>query len=226
VSLDVDAIFLDFYGTVTGGDARAVERACAAVVGDFGLDMTVPEFAVHWGEVFFNMMGRHNGHSFLMLHELEVASLRAALGDHGNGADLAPYVAVLETYWADPPIFDDAVEFLARVDRPVCCVSNADNDHLEKAIARHNLNFAGVISSEAARSYKPDGAIFESARRRMERDPDRVLHVGDSLHSDIGGARRSGIQSVWINRTERIHDIGTSAPDHSITLLTDLLPLL
>jgi len=226
MNLDVDVIFLDFYGTVSGGDARAVERTCAAVVADFGLDLTPPEFAVRWGEVFFEMMGCTNGAQFMTLRDLELASLRAALDQRNGACDLGRYVAIMGAYWADPPIFDDAVMFLRRVDRPVCCVSNADNEHLEEAIERHGLNFAGVVTSESARSYKPDPEIFRTALQRMETTPERVLHVGDSLHSDIGGARNLGIRSAWICRDDRIHDIGSAKPDHRISALTELLALI
>jgi 2-haloalkanoic acid dehalogenase type II len=222
----IEAVFLDFYGTVAGGDRQAVERACAGVVRDFQLAMTPPEFAIHWGEVFFAMMGRHNGDQFLTLHELEIASLRAALGERNGHQDLTAYVRELETYWADPPIHADAVEFLQQVGVPVCCVSNADDDHLVGAIAKHGLEFAGVVSSEASRSYKPDPHIFKTALDVMQCRPDRVLHVGDSLHSDIGGAQPFGIRTAWICRDDRIHDVGAADPDYKISRLTDLLALL
>jgi FMN phosphatase YigB (HAD superfamily) len=51
---------------------------------------------------------------------------------------------------------------------------------------------------------------------------DRVIHVGDSLHSDVGGARKLGIRTAWVNRAERITDIGTDVPDMT---WTDLNPL-
>ena len=32
---------------------------------------------------------------------------------------------------------------------------------------------------------------------------DEVLHVGDSLHADVAGARAAGIAAVWVNRRGR-----------------------
>ncbi|WP_211748605.1 HAD family hydrolase [Paenibacillus sp. Marseille-Q4541] len=38
--------------------------------------------------------------------------------------------------------------------------------------------------------------------------PDEVIHVGDSLSSDIEGAQRLGIQAIWLNRLNK------QLPDH------------
>ncbi len=226
MSAAFDAIFLDFYGTVSGGDRRAVERACFSVVKDFRLNVSPPEFAVTWGERFFQMIETHNGDRFLTLRDIEFSSLRETLGAACDGADLSPYVAQLEAYWADPPIHPDAREFLARLDLPVCCVSNADNAPLGRAIQKHGLTFAGVVTSESARSYKPHGGIFDAALEVMGARPERTLHVGDSLHSDICGARAAGIRAAWICRDDRIHDIGDAKPDHTVSTLLGILPLI
>jgi FMN phosphatase YigB (HAD superfamily) len=52
-----------------------------------------------------------------------------------------------------------------------------------------------------------------------------VIHVGDSLHSDVGGALAAGIRSGWVNRSHRIHDIGTHEPDYEFEDLTGLAAL-
>jgi len=222
----IEAIFLDFYGTVSGGDRRAVERACFGVVNDFGLDVSPAAFAETWGERFFAMIETCNADRFLTLREIEFGSLRETLGTACDGADLSPYVAMLEAYWADPPIHADAREFLARLNVPVCCVSNADNAPLGRAIVKNGLSFDAVVTSESAKSYKPHNGIFDTAIKVMGCGADRTLHIGDSLHSDIGGAQAAGMRAVWICRDDRIHDIGDAKPDHTVTTLMDILPMM
>ncbi len=115
---------------------------------------------------------------------------------------------------------------------PLCIVSNADQADLEAALHRLELqvgpgfHVAAVITSEEARSYKPHPAIFELALARTGWRRDRVVHIGDSLHSDVGGARAAGLRSAWVNRAHRIHDIGTCTPDHECTDLLDVLQCL
>ncbi len=222
----VDAIFIDFYGTISAGDREIVEQVCARVVEDCSLAVSAPEFAMRWGELFFAMLETCNRDGFRTLHECELASLRQVLGTFDRKIDPAPYVVDLEAYWADPPVYADALDFLARVSRPICCVSNADTAPLLSAIERHGFTFDAVVSSEDARCYKPGAGIFDRALAALNVSADQVVHIGDSLHSDIGGARQRGIQAVWLSRTSRIYDIGNARPDHSISLLTELSQLL
>jgi 2-haloacid dehalogenase/putative hydrolase of the HAD superfamily len=221
------ALFLDFYGTISAGDREAVHEACERIVADLALPVDADHFARLWGESYFRVSEASNHDRFRTLQECETVSLRQALAPFGKeDADPAPYVAVLENYWRNPPLHDDAVDLLARLHLPVCCVSNADEVHLASALARHGLSFHAVVTSEAARCYKPEPGIFQKALRTMNVNAEQVLHVGDSLHSDVGGAKKLGITTVWLRRENRIHDIGTAQADHTIRSLREVAPLI
>lgn len=216
---------IDFYGTVAAGDHEAVEATCAAIVETCGLPLSAAELAVVWGERFFRTIDASNHESFRTLYECELHSLRETLAAFGQSHDPAPFVQHLEDYWRDPPVHSDALELISDVRKagvPVCCVSNADSEALGMAISRHGLQFDYVISSERARCYKPEEGIFERALEALGTTADRVLHVGDSLHSDIGGALRAGIHAAWICRDRRIHDIGNCKPWQTVSILTEL----
>jgi 2-haloalkanoic acid dehalogenase type II len=221
-----DGVLIDFYGTIAAGDREAVEATCKAIVETLELPISAPQFAIVWGERYFQAVGASNHDSYRTLYQCELASLRETLASFNRQADPAPFLVQLEEYWHNPPIHGDAVEFLRRIDLPVCCVSNADCAPLQSAIARRRLRFDAVICSEAARCYKPEAAIFEEALRALGATPQRTLHVGDSLHSDVAGARRLGIATAWVRRESRIHDIGSDSPCFTIASLTELTPLL
>jgi len=221
-----DGLLIDFYGTIAAGDREAVEATCLCIVEDCGLPIAAPDFAVIWGERYFATVGRSNHDAFQTLYQCELTSLRDTLADFGQLPDPAPFLIDLEEYWHNPPVHLDAIEFLRKLDIPVCCVSNADNKPLLSAIARHQLRFDGVVSSEAVRCYKPDPAIFRHAMRTFGARPDRVLHVGDSLHSDIAGATAVGITTAWIRRESRIHDIGVDRASFTIHSLAELTQIL
>lgn len=220
-----DAILVDFYGTISGGDREAVERACRRVVSTCGLPVSAPAFARIWGECFFRIIDQSNHADFRTLYECELDSLRETLASFGRNHDPVPFVAELEQYWTAPPIHEDAIRFLETVGMPLCCVSNADTAPLTAAIKGNGLVFDAVVTSEDARCYKPEAAIFERALARMGVKPDRALHVGDSLHSDIGGAAAIGITTVWVCREDRIHDIGTCQADFQVSSLRQLKDL-
>lgn len=217
-----DVLLIDFYGTICAGDRQAVAAASGRVLEAYHLPVTPQELAIRWGEEFFQILDQSNRERFQLLRECVVTSLRTTLAEFGVDADPRPYVADLEDYWADPPIYPDAIEFLADFGRPVCCVSNADTMPLAAAIKRHGLRFDAVMSSELARSYKPDPDIFRRALEMVGGKPETALHVGDSLHSDVGGAAGLGIATGWIRREERIHDIGNCRPDFIFSILTEI----
>jgi len=220
----IEGVFIDFYGTIAAGDREAVHDACAAIVEQVGLAMTPDELAVRWGEVFFETMGRSNNHEFRTLAQCEADSLRDTLAPLVGPVDPWPLVGLLVDYWRQPPLFDDAIKALATMPVPVCCVSNVDSDDLRLACHHHGLWFAEAVTSEDARSYKPHGGIFREALRRTGWDPRRVVHIGDSLHSDVGGAQAAGLRAFWLCRESRIHDIGTATPEATIASLVELTP--
>lgn len=81
-----------------------------------------------------------------------------------------------------------------------------------------------VISGDFGRG-KPDPTIFEHALKIMEINKEEALMVGDNLMTDILGATRAGIKSVWINRhnKEKLPDV---TPTYEIKHLEELFPIL
>ena len=223
--MELDGLFLDMYGTLTTGDRAAVEGVCAALVRDLDLPLPAAEFAVLWGNRFFALLDTLTPERFLTLYEAERESLISTLADFGRQADPDPYIAQLAGYWRDPPLQPETRRFLAEFPRPICIVSNADRVDLELALARHDIRVDRVVTSDDVRSYKPDRRIFDEALGLTGWRRDRVLHVGDSLHSDVLGAARAGLRSAWVNRAHRIHDIGTHPPDYELPDLDALTHL-
>ncbi len=224
--LELDGIFLDLYGTLTAGDRAAVERVCEDVVRDTGVPVTAQELSILWGERFFHALDFCSGDGFCTLFDIETKTLVDTLREFGKTVDPVPYARQLQQYWMNPPLHPEAREFLERMPVPVCIVSNADHADAEMVVRRHELRVHAVVTSERARSYKPDRAIFELALRETGWRRDRVIHVGDSLHSDVGGAIVMGFKSGWVNRQHRIHDIGTHTADYEFADLLGLLKFL
>lgn len=53
-----------------------------------------------------------------------------------------------------------------------------------------------VIDSGLVGAAKPDPRVFAATLAVFDLPPGRVLHVGDSVHYDVDGARASGLQAV------------------------------
>jgi putative hydrolase of the HAD superfamily len=107
-------------------------------------------------------------------------------------------------------------------------VSNADDDQFAHMVKLGQLesHFDSLLSSEQARSCKPDLAIFQEALRRADCAPEEALFVGDSLQQDIAGANRLGLQSVLIwSDANREPPAGEHRPRHIVRHVPALLKL-
>jgi ribosomal protein S18 acetylase RimI-like enzyme len=105
-------------------------------------------------------------------------------------------------------------------------VSNADNAELYSALVHCGLYFEYAVTSEDCRAYKPRPEIFCRALEMLDLPPCQVLHIGDSLRSDVRGAQAAGIPVLWINRQQRPIPGTKSTPDymaHDLTALSRLL---
>lgn len=63
---------------------------------------------------------------------------------------------------------------------------------------------------------KPHGNIFAHALEAVGVAPARALHVGDSLHADVEGARQAGMQPLWLRRDAETQGDGGLADDEVI----------
>lgn len=86
---------------------------------------------------------------------------------------------------------------------PVYIVSNIDREDILSAIQYHKFSVAGVFTSEDARSYKPRPELFQLALAETGLAPHDVVHLGDSLSSDVNGASSQGISTLWLNRNNK-----------------------
>jgi len=62
--------------------------------------------------------------------------------------------------------------------------------------------FEHVVVSAEVGIEKPNPQIFHDTCHRMQIEPHRVLHVGDSVVDDIEGARNAGMHAILVRRSE------------------------
>lgn len=85
--------------------------------------------------------------------------------------------------------------------------------------------FDHIVISGAFGRGKPDPSLFEHALGLMGVNKDEVIMVGDNLKTDILGASRIGMDSVWINREQKQKEIEVE-PTYEIKHLDELFPIL
>ena len=157
----------------------------------------------------------------------DIGALRRAVLSH-----------LLESAGEDPALADPAFEVIfaarqrielypdaaAALDRlaarvPLLAITNGNADLELTGVARW---FVGCVAAHDVGVAKPHPAVFGAARERLGVPADAILHAGDDLETDVGGALAAGFQAVWVRRELP----GVAPPGaRTVTDLTELADL-
>ena len=72
---------------------------------------------------------------------------------------------------------------------------------------------------------KPDPLIFEVVLKEANCTKEQLIHIGDSLETDIAGANNAGIRCIWINREQKENTTNLRI-DYEISSISELLNIL
>lgn len=168
-------------------------------------------------------------------HELTAEqSLRVifdAMAIPANDDDIAAGVAALMRTAADAatPI-PGAVETIRAISEAgirLGVVSSAVyHPFLEWTLAEFGIQeaFTTIVTSASAGFYKSRPEIYFHAAELLSADPGRMVHVGDSLRYDVGGASRAGMGTVWLKYLDKPSDGSDFVPDLTVTTLYGSAP--
>ncbi len=198
----VKAVFLDFYGTVVHEDGEVIRKVSQEIF-DTGKVKDKSEIGSYWWNVFQTAFLPSYGDNFETQRKLEYQSLSKTIQHFDSSADAELLSNLMFDHWIKPPIFEEAKLFFEICPIPIYIVSNIDREDILKAIEFHGLKPAEVFTSEDAKSYKPRKELFEFALKRSGLPAEQVIHIGDSLSSDVKGASSVGINAIWVNRSGR-----------------------
>jgi putative hydrolase of the HAD superfamily len=132
----------------------------------------------------------------------------------------------LKARLAAASIFDEVRPVLDAL-RPhyrLALLSNADDDFLNEALKRSNLEFEVIVTSEQAGAVKPQPEIFAHLARAMGVPAERILYAGDNAIPDVLGPLRAGMKAAWINRAGTRRPRRVPAPHIRVRTLAELLP--
>jgi 2-haloacid dehalogenase len=125
-------------------------------------------------------------------------SLRLAVSDAGLDELMAAYLQL--------EIYSDVAPGLEKLSRlPLRILSNGSPKMLEVANAGLQKMFAGVLSVDAVRIYKPNPAVYQMALRKTDLPKEEIGFVSSNFW-DICGAGAFGFRTFWINRAGAIPD--------------------
>ena len=82
-----------------------------------------------------------------------------------------------------------------------------------------NHYFDQVITSEGSNSLKPNKAIFDYALNVSKARLEESIMLGDDLEADILGAHKAGMDQVFINHIDAVHEF---KPTYTVRSLKEL----
>lgn len=138
----------------------------------------------------------------------QAGSLRTAVSETFLGAGMRERLSErAEKYWSYPPeaLYPDVLPALRelRGDYRLAIVANQRSE-VVRALRRDGIaDYIDVWAiSEDVGAEKPAVEIFQYALREASVPAEHTVHVGNRLDTDVRGAHRAGLRSVWVTRGE------------------------
>ena len=230
----ITAVFFDLYNTLAGFRPSRYEIQSEALA-DFGISVT-PEGILrgyYLADAFMSeqnatkpvrSLSRDENRMFFAEYERRVLRGAGVEVSQEQAWQIWRRIRKIDYGLA---LFDDTIPALnacRQMGLTVGLISNMNQSGDELADSMGLLPYIDLsITSHEVGAEKPNQLIFERALERAGARPERAVHVGDQITSDIAGAVNAGINAVLLDRDGN-HKGYTAQP--RITGLEELLALL
>ena len=220
ITFDADGTLWDFEAAMRGalGHAVAELRQVAPLE---AAALTIDQMIATRNEVEARFFGKVANLEAIRLAAFEATLAQIGIADEVLAARLNDLY--LAHRFGDIVLYEDVHPVLAvlRGRFRLGLLTNG-NTYPERCGLPDTFDFA--VFGQDHGTKKPDPKLFQVALQRAGCARRQLLHVGDSLANDVGGARAAGVRSVWLNRDRRGNDT-PHVPDYEIASLSELLAI-
>ena len=114
-------------------------------------------------------------------------------------------------------LFPDAIDVLSHLAErfTLIAITNGNADVHKTALGPL---FKSAFRADEVGSAKPDAKIFEVAMSAVACASNEMIHIGDSIETDVKGAINAGVTPIWFNADEDDNSLGI----REVRSLTDL----
>ena len=217
----IKAVFLDYTGTLIeegGPDGMEMLKRCWK---NSDIESMEAMLAYWW-----KLIKAYEAVSYKESYITEDEIVDRALAECAEKIHLKENFAELhrlcQRFWMYAPAFPDTKEFFDKCSVPIFVISNNGLSYVEEGMRDKDLHPAGIICGDMVRAYKPHEEIFLKALEVSGLNAEEVIHIGDSVTSDVAGAVRAGITPVLLDRQGDKSCEGVTM----IHSLTEALPLI
>lgn len=196
----VKSIFVDYTGTLVSEDGKEMQELADRLCGNSALHDRQAMTAYFWDYV--KQYERESvGDAYRTEDEIVQRILRQCVREFDLRDDLQELHALFQASWIHAPAFGDVNAFFSACPVPIYILSNNGEAYIAASMREKGLRPAGIVCGDMVRCYKPHPALFAKALEISGCGTDEVLHIGDSVQSDVEGALRAGIRPVLLDRT-------------------------
>lgn len=164
---------------------------------------------------------------FIKQAELRVKRMRLALLDFKIADDVLAetmsvrFLEMLPTRNVLFPYAVEVLEYLHNKNYKLHLITNGFEEVQHHKINNSKIShyFDQVITSEGSNSLKPNKAIFDYALNASKARLEESIMLGDDLEADILGAHKAGMDQVFINHIDAVHEF---KPTYTVRSLKEL----
>lgn len=195
----IKAVFLDYTGTMVREDGDYTKLLIKFFMENSDVNDPVKVVKDVW-----KLVKQYEESSYLDSFVTENGIVEKIIdyyvSNHGLKGDFEYLKKTWEKSWIYAPLFDDVKNFFDNCPVPIYIMTNDGKKYLEMSMEDKGLNPAGIISAEDVRAFKPHKEIFEEALRVSGVSKEEAVVIGDSIVSDVNGAKGCGIKAILLDR--------------------------
>ena len=223
---EIKAVVFDMYQTLVQDPSGQWRHSFKSISEEQELGITAEQLWQGWheSEEQFRLRRTDPSLPFQTYFDAWAGGFRMAFKDLGVPGDAD---AATTRFFADlsrRQPFPETKQAVTEIQRSyrTAVLSNADDGFLLPNLELLDLEFETALSSEMARSYKPQPALFLGMLDRLSLSPDETVYVGDRHYEDVHGASAVGMNAVWIDRSDRGLRDDLPPPAHRVSSLSEL----
>ena len=227
---EIKAVIFDMYQTLVQDPSGQWRHSFKTIIEEQGLSITAEELWQDWheSEEQFRLRRTDPSLPFQTYFDAWAGGFRLAFEDLKVPGDAD---AATKRFFADlsrRKPFPETKQALGEIQNSyrTAVLSNADDGFLLPNLGLLDIEFETVLSSEMARSYKPQPELFREMLNRLSLRPEETVYVGDRHYEDVHGAMAVGMNAVWVDRNDRGLRDDLPPPTHRVTSLQELPALI
>ena len=184
-------------------------------------------FSPFFGRAFEKAQQEDKAHDFTWMRRiaLEMVADEAGLNkvevvDVGYEAFIAARSQVMDH------VFPGVLDTLKRLREQGFTLVSLTNGNCDMSrVPELSILFDFHVSAISAGAAKPDPRPFQQVMQLTGvTEPSKVLHVGDSIQSDVQGAKAFGMRTIWVNKWNKNMDGKEHGADEMILCVSAIEP--